>query len=83
MDTWRTETRTILISFRFSFNLKKVTLCVRRAHVSKSRASGHDCGLVDGHRIFGVVGNDGVSGLVVGCDFFILLVDFNALPLGA
>lgn len=51
--------------------------------MAKRRASGHDRGLVDGHCIFGVVGNNGVAGLVVGRDGLILLVDFNALPLRA
>lgn len=49
--------------------------------MSKSWTSRHDGGLVDGHRVFGEVGNDGVTGLVVGCDGFVLFVDFNAPPL--
>lgn len=49
--------------------------------MSKSWTSRHDGGLVDGHRIFGKIGNNGMSGLVVGCDGLVLLVNFNTPPL--
>lgn len=49
--------------------------------MSKCWTSRHDGGLVDGHRIFGEIGNYGMAGLVVGCDGLVLLVDFNAPPL--
>lgn len=51
--------------------------------MAESWASRHNRGLVDGHCIFGEIGNDGMAGLMVGCDGFILLVDFNTLPLRA
>lgn len=56
---------------------------IEKAHMAKSWASGHDSGLIDGHCIFGEIGNDGMAGLMVGCDGLILLVDFNAPPLRA
>lgn len=49
--------------------------------MSKSWTSRHDGGLVDGHCVFGEIGNDGMTGLVVGCDGFVLFVDFNTPPL--
>lgn len=51
--------------------------------MSKSWAPRHDSGLVDGHCIFGEIGNDGMARLMVGCDGLVLLVDFNAPPLRA
>lgn len=55
----------------------------KKAHVSKSWSSRHDGGLIDGHCIFGEIGNNGMAGLVVGCDGLVLLVDFNTLSLRA
>lgn len=51
--------------------------------MAKSWASRHDSGLIDGHCIFGEIGNNGVAGLVVGRDGLILLVNFNTSPLRA
>lgn len=51
--------------------------------MSKSWTSRHDGGLVDGHCIFGEIGNNGMAGLMVGCDSLVLLVNFNTLPLRA
>lgn len=49
--------------------------------MSKSWTSRHDGGLVDGHCIFGEIGNNGMAGLVVGRDGLVLLVNFNTPPL--
>lgn len=54
----------------------------RDAHVAESRSSGHDGGLIDGHCLFGVIGHDGMAGLVVRCDGLVLLVDLHTFPLG-
>lgn len=51
--------------------------------MSKGGTARHDGGLVDGHCVFGEIGNDGVTRLVVGCNGLVLFVDFNTLPLGA
>lgn len=51
--------------------------------MSQCGAARHDGGLVDGHGVFGEVGHDGVSGLVVRCDGLVLLVDLHAPPLRA
>lgn len=51
--------------------------------MAKSWTSRHDGGLIDGHCIFGVIGNNSMAGLMVGCDGLILLVDINTLPLRA
>lgn len=51
--------------------------------MAKSWSPRHDGGLIDGHCVFGVVGNDGMAGLMVCGDGLILLVDFHAPPLRA
>ena len=51
--------------------------------MAESWSPWHDRGLIDGHRIFRVIGNDGMAGLMVGGDGLILLVDMNAPPLRA
>lgn len=51
--------------------------------MSKGWPSRHNGGLVDGHCIFGEIGNDGVTRLVVRCNGLVLFVDFNTPPLGA
>lgn len=42
--------------------------------MTQSGTSRHDRSLVDGHGAFGVVRDDGVSGLVVSRDHFVSLV---------
>ena len=49
--------------------------------MAKSWSSRHDGGLIDRHCIFGVIGNNGMAGLMVRSNGFILLVYFNAPPL--
>lgn len=51
--------------------------------MSKSWTTRHDGGLIDGHCIFSKIGNDGMAGLMIGCDSLVLLVDFNAPSFGA
>lgn len=51
--------------------------------MAKSWSSRHDGRLVDGHSIFGVVGNDGVTRLMIGCDGLVFLVYYNTFPLRA
>lgn len=73
-----------MISFRFSFNINNIYCeATRGAHMAKSWASRHDSGLIDGHCVFGEIGNNGMAGLMVGCDGFVVLVDDNAPPLRA
>lgn len=54
-----------------------------KAHVSESWPTRHDGGLVDRHRIFGEIGNNGMARLVVGSDGLVLLVNLNTPPLRA
>lgn len=51
--------------------------------MSKGWTTRHDGGFVDGHCIFGKIGNNGVARLVVGSDGLVLLVYLNTPPLGA
>lgn len=44
--------------------------------MSQTGASGHDGSLVDGHGVFGVASNNGVTGFMIRCDLFVLLVYF-------
>lgn len=55
----------------------------KNAHMAKSWSSRHDSGLINGHCIFGVIGNDGMARLMVGSDGLILFVNFNTPPLRA
>lgn len=51
--------------------------------MSESWTTRHDGGLVDGHSIFGEIGNNGMARLVVGSDGLVLLVNLNTPPLRA
>lgn len=64
---------------------KYVQYCktVTKAHMAQSWSSRHDSSLIDGHCIFGVIGNNGMAGLVVCGNGLILLVNFNTPPLRA
>lgn len=44
--------------------------------MSQTGASGHDGSLVDWHSIFGVVGNNRMTGFMIRCDLFVLTVYF-------
>lgn len=51
--------------------------------MTQGRPAGHDGSFVDGHSIFGVVGHNGMSRLVVGSDGLVLLVNIHTPALGA
>ncbi len=70
------------MSFRFISDTKDTSEKYEtEAHMAKSWASRHDGGLIDGHRIFSKIGNDGMAGLMVRCNRLVLFVNFNTSPL--